>query len=1317
MAKKYPQFYKHLKRLSQQKELIPRLTVVLGAITLSLILILTIILSQTPVIAHRPHDVVTTIKASHHYQDNQTLYIVVRGNFFRSSNGGLSWQRLVKGLETDENISDIEIIPSNSSDQETILASSEGDGIYRSTDQGNSWTTINQGLKNLNILLLEASPKLALASDQQGNIYKTTDLGNTWTSTLTITDDQIISLEILAANNNFVVVGTRKGKLWISQDSGNSWVPYSLAQNLIASEQILTLEIYSKQEKQESQPIILIGTNTGKVLESINGGKDWQTLGQTIIGESILDLEVSSRENQTPSLFLSTSTRGFFVFNQNTWQPYTKGLKTDEQAKEMKAPNFGDLEIAPDGKTVFLAGFDGLFKTEDWGNNWQNLDTLLRNTIVALAVSPNYENDSTIALASYVGQVYLSNVRGATWKIVNKGLEVPLFTRDFIEVDPNYDPRRFFDINFSPTYQSDRTIIASTLWTKIAKTTNGGESWDLVPMPKEIRGLTFAISPNFSKDKTIYVAGQDKNIYQSTNGGKKFTVIGERPMFKGNYGPYLVISPNFVNDRTLYASGKEGVYKSEDAGKTWQAVTAATAIAQQGKLQIVLSPNYTQDQTVLVGTNRGLFISKDAGRNWRQINTIIPEKTELYVEAVAISPNYEQDQTFIVSIRGYGLFKTTDNGQTFKAIADPTIPFATMGYVPSSGRPLVFSPAYAKDKTIYGFGSATHQIYRSQNGGETWETIDIPPLTEAKLSVFRKAEITTFVYIGLIKKILALAIILGIISWGIVYLKSRHLISVISAQVQSIPAQKIDTSVGLKAIVCVIIAIKIYCSFMHLDAKIYNADEVRGLYRIGGYTRQEVVAQLFTGQIIDKKDLQYFQLPPSYQGVGETVFALSQNSEHTPLYYLVVRFWMQIFGSPYWGRVLSVLFGLMAMLGVFWLSKEIFQSPVTAWISVALVGISPYQILLSQGLREYSLWLLAITLANASLLRALRVNSRSSWIIYAITLVVGFYSHLFFVFTALCHGIYVFLVVFQKNRRQLLSFLWTLTAAISVFMPWLIVILTSIEEIEEKTQWVKTRKSNFSIMVQSFISQIGNQFLDLDEKGGKGQSYFNYLMVILLGLSIYCLIRFTPKKVWLFVLLPIIIVPITLAVPDLLFGGGRSLQTRYLLPSGLFVQLAIAQFIAHSIHFSLHKWEQYFWKAVFAGLLMAGIGSGWVILNSPAWDYLDQGQTANAANLQVAPMINQSQKPLVISDTTHSFLLGLSYLVKDDTDFKLFNREIDPTWVKQVDFAQEKNNYSDVFIYFPDQKTIKTMEDSGLVLKSLDRKRMLYQIEEIGEKS
>ena len=61
---------------------------------------------------------------------------------------------------------------------------------------------------------------------------------------------------------------------------------------------------------------------------------------------------------------------------------------------------------------------------------------------------------------------------------------------------------------------------------------------------------------------------------------------------------------------------------------------------------------------------------------------------------------------------------------------------------------------------------------------------------------------------------------------------------------------------------------------------------------------------------------------------------------------------------------------------------------MTAWLAVATIAISPFQIVYAQEARPYSLFVMLILLSRAVLVRGMRLKTNSSWGIYAVTLVV-----------------------------------------------------------------------------------------------------------------------------------------------------------------------------------------------------------------------------------------------------------------------------------------------------------------------------------------
>ncbi|MDY7013158.1 MAG: glycosyl hydrolase, partial [Cyanobacteriota bacterium] len=561
-----------------------------------------------------------------------------------------------------------------------------------------------------------------------------------------------------------IILGDRQGDWYVSEDRGTTWQQGTTIEGGGAIETIAISPDFA------SDNTFWVGTEKKGIFKTSDRGASFSEINQGLSGGAIKDIAVSPNYATDSTLLASTWNEAVFQSNDGgqTWKQYGSGLTKDRQADEeaFSTHHFGPLGISKTfstDKTVFLGGFDGLFKSTDSGRTWQEIETFSPGIVVELDISPNYEKDSTVAVATYVGNIYISHDRGASWKNITDGLEIPRFTKTFKK--HNQDPRRFFDIAFSTNYASDKTLFSSVLYADLLKSTNDGQFWKIISIPKGGRGLTIAVSPNFAADRTIYVSNQPGLVFKSTDGGKKFSTVGKIGKVKGNDPPSLILSPDFEFDQTLYASGPEGIYRSVDAGKTWKLTTQGTELVQRGNLQLAISPNYKEDRTVLAGSSHGIFETQDAGKSWVKLAGSA-YGGEGYIQGVAISPNYASDRTFITSVRGKGLFKTMDGGETFTEIGDDSIALATMIGLPSAADTIQFSPSYATDRTIYGFGGTTTQVFKSTDAGNTWETITVPRVDNNQYSLTTQMQLFGVVYRGKILRI-AIALILAISSYFI----------------------------------------------------------------------------------------------------------------------------------------------------------------------------------------------------------------------------------------------------------------------------------------------------------------------------------------------------------------------------------------------------------------------------------------------------------------------------------------------------------------------------------------------------------------------
>jgi len=553
----------------------------------------------------------------------------------------------------------------------------------------------------------------------------------------------------------------------------------------------------------------------------------------------------------------------------------------------------------------------------------------------------------------------------------------------------------------------------------------------------------------------------------------------------------------------------------------------------------------------------------------------------------------------------------------------------------------------------------------------------------------------------------------------------------------------------LRYLIAILLVLGIFFRVVHLDRKVYWHDENITSLQTAGYIGANVRDRVFDGQIISVENLQAYQQISPDRNFIETITAFAKyDPHHPPLYYIILRFWMEWFGSSIATiRSLSVIFSLLAFPCIYWLCRELFELQPTGWIAIALFAISPFHVLYAQEAREYSFWTVTILLSSAAFLRAIRLNTKVGWGVYGITLAIGFYSHLFFVLVVTAHGIYAIfrgieeikattvaklppfwhLKFYLREKLQVSrwgGFALSLLAGILIFMPWLIVMIANLSRIQKSTSWSRQGTLDLAFSIKWWMRNLSHLFVDLDpgynffDALGRDDPFTIPLILALTGYALYYLWRQTDSKVWIFVFALVVVPAVPLMLPDLMFGGWRSLASRYFVPSYLGIALAIAYLLASQILAAKSAWWQRFWQGVTVVLISGGVLSCAIISQSESW----WNKHVNYYYPQGAEIINQSSRPLVVSDTNLiGNVLSLSYLLAPETKLQLWS----PRNLSQIslsDAVSKLEEYdatseaSDIFLFNPSGKLREKIESgkrykADLVYKNYSLK--LWKLEPV----
>lgn len=508
--------------------------------------------------------------------------------------------------------------------------------------------------------------------------------------------------------------------------------------------------------------------------------------------------------------------------------------------------------------------------------------------------------------------------------------------------------------------------------------------------------------------------------------------------------------------------------------------------------------------------------------------------------------------------------------------------------------------------------------------------------------------------------------------------------------------------IWLKRAVIFLVILGLFFRFYNLDRKVYWNDEAMTSLRISGHTEAELVDQVYNQGAIEVGTLlENYQYPNPKTTLKDSLDAFAKHPEHSPLYYLMARFWVQIFGNSIAIlRSLSAWISLLVFPCTYWLCRELFVSPTVAWIAVGMMGISPFHVLYAQEAREYSVWTVTILLSSAALLRALRLTEANSevglkkqetfpsekgsvskhsiaaWGLYAFTLGLGLYAYPFSGLVSIGHGLYIALLTTSQKLEKFTAYVLSSLLGLLLFSPWLWIVIQNFDRFINHTISRTNPSENLHLVWGLNLNRI---FFDVNQ----GSSPLNPLLYITLFLAVYAiatLCQKTPAKTGLFILTLMGVTGLVLIMPDLLLGGRRSNNLRYAVPCVLGIQLAVSYLFALKINLEPKRYQPR-WKSGLLALYFVGILSCTVSSQVQVW--WNKSYPKSRYNPAIAELLNQLDRPLAMSDEVPGRVLSLSHLLNPETQLELVAGNYLPQ-LPPVPVASRQENRA-IFLYRPSE--------------------------------
>ncbi|MEZ4416655.1 MAG: hypothetical protein R3E10_12985 [Gemmatimonadota bacterium] len=653
------------------------------------------------------------------------------GGVWKSSDGGATW----KPTFDQQSSQAIGALAVSQSNPDVVWAGTgeawavrdmdmEGDGIYKSTDAGETWTrmgledsgrigTIVIHPTNENIVLVCALGR-ATGPQRERGIFRTEDGGRTWRQTLFVDEDTGCSgLQMSQQNPDIVLAGTWEvflqthvlesggmgSGIWLSRDGGRSFrritdsglprLPYGKTDVAIAPSD--DHRMYALIQTGADGVKGLPSEAQGSLWRSDDGGTRWTNVSwdRRLIGRAGYYIRVRVSPDDPDHLMVANST---------LWE-------------------------SKDGGRIFDRGPRGCGDCHDiwWDVNADHAGHFIITGDGGMGIygSPLAPEDNTSVVLP-IGQMYRVTVdqRDPYWVYSDRQDDGSMRISSARPIVPDNVP------SYAPVDRSEADR-------------DDGPPQEAMPSCES--GYTYPEPGNhhfvWGTCYAAHVATYDDLSDTRRSVSPWMHTLDSSPVglrYRCQWSPPLAID---WFDNSVYF-GCQVVFRTRDRGQSWQVISPDLSTGDPelirfsggvvgdnlgqfyGALISAIAPSRTERGVVWVGTNDGkVWISRDEGRNWTDLTRNVgmpPLGLVRRIDASHFDPGtaYMAVDYHLVDVREPHLYKTTDFGQSWTRI-DAGLPRA---------HPLDYTLAIAENPRRAGmlFAGTGHGFFYSRDDGQTW---------------------------------------------------------------------------------------------------------------------------------------------------------------------------------------------------------------------------------------------------------------------------------------------------------------------------------------------------------------------------------------------------------------------------------------------------------------------------------------------------------------------------------------------------------------------------------------------------------------------
>ena len=367
----------------------------------------------------------------------------------------------------------------------TAVFAATSSGLWRSSDNGDSWISIENGLAAKIVYIVAAKGSELIAGTDSG-IFRSMNNGDLWTrANKSLIMDGFRPALVFADNGTMLFASSSSDSLYSSSDDGNTWIE-SNDFNRGYTKGLWCLAA--------NQTAVFAGTDGSGVYRSLNNGLTWEAVDTAFIDPlTYIDGDIYALATKDQTIFAGTwygdVHKSVNNGNKGSWSQAGGGLP----GMVSLFPNggLGIHDIVMTGSAIVIATDKWVFLSTNDGDSWIQASDGLPNS---LAMNPPY-NKNTVSNNTYLFQATSVGLFRADISEFRDEVSTGFSTQQSvpISVQPNPFSLRT-TLSFTSAYSGDaRVSIFNLLGVEVSRLFSGelgaGEhpfTWDASEMPRGI---------------------------------------------------------------------------------------------------------------------------------------------------------------------------------------------------------------------------------------------------------------------------------------------------------------------------------------------------------------------------------------------------------------------------------------------------------------------------------------------------------------------------------------------------------------------------------------------------------------------------------------------------------------------------------------------------------------------------------------------------------------------------------------------------------------------------------------------------------------